>query len=70
MTGTGRVVPAAEAGSSDSDAPLRTQASAPLVTKLEKRLSDFPPRRLCLKFGKGPRHSPVFWGVMMGNGVC
>ena len=44
--------------------PLRTHASAPLVTKLENLLRLFPPKRLCRKLGKALRHSPVFCGTM------
>ena len=47
-------------GGSLSSAPCKTHSSAPLVTKLEKRLSCLPPKRLRRKLGN---HSPVVWGT-------
>ena len=44
--------------------PLRTHASAPLVTKLKSLFRLFPPKRLCRKLGKAQRHSPVFCGTI------
>lgn len=51
-------------GAGSADEPFNSQSSAPLVTKVEKRLSCLPPRRLLRKLGN---HSPVFCG-MRGNG--
>lgn len=50
-----------------SSLPLSTQASAPVVTKLEKRLRLLPPRSDCRKFGNEIQ-SPVAFGVR-GGGV-
>lgn len=48
-------------GAGSFSVPCKTHASAPLVTKLEKRFKDRPPRRLRRKLGN---HSPVDCGTM------
>jgi len=54
----------------DSGLPFRRNASAPLVTKLENLLIDFPPSKLCRKLGNAGSHSPVFWGIITGSELC
>lgn len=54
-------------GGGGAAVPLSTNASAPLVTKLENRFRDFPPRRLWRKLGKAGSHSPVFCGMRAGS---
>ena len=48
--------------------PLRTNSSAPVVTKLENRLRLFPPSNDCRKLGNPYDHSPVRW-LASGGGV-
>lgn len=52
------------------DMPLSTHSSAPLETKFENRLSDFPPSRLYLKLGKLDRQSLVFCGITGSTVDC